>query len=120
MTLGEVTRLLALAAGFDRRTVGESDARAWHVLLADVKFGDAQTALYEHFRTSTDWLMPAHILDGVRRIRRARLDAYGTYLPSPEVADDLETQRRVMKMVADGEPVPPELEDRPRPREIGS
>lgn len=78
MNLVEVTALLTKMAVFDRRTIGESDVRAWHeVLDPDMPLSDALDAVTEHRGQSADWIMPNHINDRVRRIRRDRLRSAG-------------------------------------------
>lgn len=77
MNLAEASAVLAKAAAFDRRTVGEADILAWHDALGDLPAADCLAAVTEHYRESTDWLMPAHVrriadtLDRARR-RKAR------------------------------------------------
>lgn len=61
MTRSETAQLLARIQAFDRRTVGEADVIAWHVALHDLQLGDTIHAVVAHFRTSTDWCLPAHI-----------------------------------------------------------
>lgn len=74
MTLAETADLLSLAAGIDQRTIGESDVRAWQMLLADIDFAAAANALRDHYRTTTRRVMPADI---VQRVRPAA--TYDTY-----------------------------------------
>lgn len=74
MNLQETAVLLALAASFDRRNIGEADVRAWHQVLADVDLDDAKTAVTDHYGQTTDWLMPAHIRTRVKALRAARID----------------------------------------------
>lgn len=80
MNLEQAAVVLSKAAGYDRRTIGEADVRAWHEALTDIPIGDALEAVARHYRAGTDWLMPAHIrrhaaeIDLERR-RTARLAA---------------------------------------------
>jgi hypothetical protein len=69
MNRSETATLLALAAARDRRTIGETDVLAWTEDLGDIAFVEARAALTRHFRTSTKYLMPAHIVEIVRDIR---------------------------------------------------
>lgn len=57
----ETARILAWAAAFDRRTIGEADVLAWCEALDGVSVDDALAAVTEHYRSSTGWLMPAHV-----------------------------------------------------------
>lgn len=84
MTLEEAIDLLALAAAFDRRTIGEADAVAWHAALGDLGFGDAQAAVIGHYRESRDWIMPADVRNRVRAMRRERLAR--EVVPAPDHA----------------------------------
>jgi hypothetical protein len=80
MTADEVRELLSVAAGYDLRTVGQSDVDAWVLALQDLRIprlslGECVDAVILHYQTSTDRIMPAHILDRVRRERQAALAA---------------------------------------------
>lgn len=78
MNYAETARLLAAASSVDRRQLDDATVATWHAILGDLDAGDALEALRRHFAQSTDWLMPAHIRDGVRAIRdqrRAREEA---------------------------------------------
>lgn len=77
MTRDEVIELLSFAQAIDRRNVGDAETAAWSVMLADTDATDAATVVRKHFQTSTEWLMPVHIVQGVRDLERARLDAFG-------------------------------------------
>jgi hypothetical protein len=71
MNRAEVARLLALAAAYDRRTVGDADIAAWAAALADIPASDAENAVLRHFRESDAFLMPVH----VRRLVKADREA---------------------------------------------
>ena len=88
MTLEETVDLLTAAAAFDRRTVGEADAIAWHAAIGDLRFEDCRTAVVAHYTETTDWLMPAHVREGVRKIRDQRLRETEIPPPPREIADD--------------------------------
>lgn len=66
MTLSETADLLSIAAAIDKRTLGESDVRAWQMVLDDVPFEAAREALRAHYRETTKHAMPADI---VRRVK---------------------------------------------------
>jgi hypothetical protein len=61
MNRAETAELLSLAASYDRRTIGEADVHAWHAALGHYEFDDCRDALIEHYRSSTEWVLPAHI-----------------------------------------------------------
>ncbi len=74
MTPQETSAVLAMIGTYDRREFTPTDVRAWHAAWDQaLTFEDARHAVTEHYRTSTDWLMPAHI----NRIAKARRDDRG-------------------------------------------
>lgn len=83
MTPAEAATILALCSAYDRRTVGEADARAWSQALDDIDHGDAQEAVVRHYRTRRDWIMPADVRQAVGEIRGERIRNYGQFLPRP-------------------------------------
>lgn len=70
MNKTEVAKLLTLVSTFDSRTVGIDTVEAWHSILVDVDLQDAVTVVRNHFATSTDYLMPAHIVTASRRMSK--------------------------------------------------
>lgn len=66
MNTEEAFRLLILASARDGRTVSERSAAVWAGDLHDITYDDAEAAAREHYRLSTEFLMPAHIIRGVR------------------------------------------------------
>ena len=79
MKRSEAALLLAKISAYDRRTVGDADIEAWaEVLPEDMPLADALDAVRDHFRSSTEFLMPLHLIDAVRSIRQGRLRAAGT------------------------------------------
>lgn len=116
MNASEAAALLAMMAAYDRRTIGESDALAWSQALHDINFADAQFVVNEHYRTSSDWLMPVHVVSAVRRLRRDRLERT---LPMPDADPDdvqawLAECRADIHAIADGQEITKrnELEER--------
>lgn len=103
MTPSEIATVLAKAAAYDRRTVGRADVAAWHEVLADIDLPDALTAVSAHYRTSAEWLQPAHIRSHVRDLhatRRGRERASAPLaLPSRYETDD-ERDRRIAAGIA--------------------
>lgn len=88
MTPAEAATVLAVAAAFDNRTVGDADAQAWAAVLSDISPDEAVAAVARHYRDSRDWLMPVD----VRRIalaqrRETRLSAPQP-VPPRELADE--------------------------------
>jgi len=70
MTLDETIDLLATCAAYDRRTVGKSDAVAWHAVMRDLPFEYAQEAVFAHYSESREFIMPADVRTRVKRKQR--------------------------------------------------
>lgn len=68
----EAFKLLTLASARDGRTVSQSVAKVWSEDLRHIDFADAVEGLAIHYRESTDWLLPAHVVRCVRRVKDAR------------------------------------------------
>lgn len=62
MRKSQVADVLTLAASFDARTVGNADVEAWFLAIGDLDFEETMAAVIEHYKTSTDRLMPAHLI----------------------------------------------------------
>ncbi|QBI56853.1 hypothetical protein [Streptomonospora litoralis] len=108
MKKSEVSLLLATAAAYDRRTSGDADVKSWHAAIGDLdSFDDANQAVIDHYAFSTEWLKPAHVRAGVRRIRAARLANVDRALPAadPDARDYTQALREQIKAVADGRQV---------------
>jgi hypothetical protein len=88
MTIDEVVDLLTTAAAYDRRTVGEADAIAWHAAIGDLPFEDSRAAVVAHYRESREWLMPADVRQRVKEARRERILDAGIPAPPPELGPD--------------------------------
>lgn len=69
MDLREAFQLLTLASARDGRTVDKEVASVWAEDLRHVNIADAVEAATMHYRESTAWLMPNHVIANVRRIR---------------------------------------------------
>lgn len=91
-TQSEAARILAYAAASDNRTVTEAAALAWSRQLAHyVTFEDAAVAIDQHYARTRDFVMPADVNAGVKRLRVARIDS----APFGEIPDGLsEPQHR--------------------------
>lgn len=64
----ETGKLLTFISGLDNRKLSKETILAWHQLLGDVHFEDALEAARQHYRDSRDWLMPADLVQGAKRI----------------------------------------------------
>lgn len=108
MNVVEAGKLLALASGFDNRTVTVEIAQLWHEVLEFVNYEDAQEALKEHFKTSGEYLMPFHIVQGSMRARdrRERLERISRpALPRPLITLDKAKFDRDVKAAIEAERV---------------
>jgi hypothetical protein len=111
MNQQEAAALLAIAAAFDNRKPDPDAATAWSHALWDVRFEDAREAAVQHYRTSSEWLMPKMVLSEVKRLRALRIKEHGDVYVPPEIDPDdtaayqhyLRTARQA---IADGEPLP--------------
>jgi hypothetical protein len=82
----EMGELLASAAIYDNRTVGDADILAWMRAIGDLPYGDADAAVAAHYGETTDRLMPAHVRTRVRSARRDRLER--AVVPAPDTDPD--------------------------------
>lgn len=64
MTILEVGKVLAVAAAFDQRTVGEVDIDAWNEVIGGMDFEVARKAVISWYTRRRDRVMPADILAG--------------------------------------------------------
>lgn len=85
MTPADAARLLALAAAYDRRTVGEAEATAWADALDGLGTTECAEAIRSHYRESTAWLMPAHVRD---RVKAKRKSLVGRHVDVSEIEVD--------------------------------
>lgn len=67
-----MAKLLTVAASYDNRVVARETITAWYQLLQGYSYEEAVAALLRHFESSTEYLMPAHIISGIRSKRGYR------------------------------------------------
>lgn len=129
MTPSEAAKLLAAVAAFDKRTIGEVDARAWAAALHDIPLDDdAFTAVARYFGTppkdgeARRWLEPHHVKTMRRKIREERIEAANAFYdgnPDESPEDFVTRRRRQLQAAADGrldpQPVRYALEGPPHP-----
>ena len=112
MTPSETAILLAMAAAFDSRTVGETDVMAWHAVLEDLPLEDCEAAVLAWYREHRERLMPSDVRHAVKAIRRDRIERDGGTEPPDADPDDvvayLAAFREGRRRAADGT-------ERPRP-----
>lgn len=113
MNFADTGKLLAFIGAVDRRIPGDAEIAAWQELLAEVEIlDDALEAVREHRRTSTEWIQPAHVLRGVKKIQATRLKI----LDDPEAFPNdvngvsyLDEKRALHRAVADGRMGPADI-----------
>ena len=76
MNIKETGMVLAFVSLIDNRAVSEESILAWHELLKEVEFEDAKDAVTDHFKTSTEYIRPAHIIQGARMVKMDRKKEY--------------------------------------------
>jgi hypothetical protein len=106
VTPADAAELLTLAAAFDRRTVGEADARAWAAALNAMPLDDdARAAIGRHYAETDKWLTPAHVRQQRAKIRAARIEQANVFddgRPDETPAQYLARRRALDRAIADG------------------
>ncbi|PSL02872.1 hypothetical protein CLV30_109180 [Haloactinopolyspora alba] len=92
MKPSEVSDLLEMAAATDRRKVGMADVEAWHAIITealgeDAPFDDARKAVVQHYGATHEYLMPIHVVEYVRRLRKTRRWKIPMPQAPPELVD---------------------------------
>lgn len=115
MNTSDAAALLTVAAAFDNRKPDADTASAWATALDGLNPADCRDAILNHYRRSSEWLMPATVRKEVHRIRRERVERAGVLTVPAEIeaiADADEFDRayrnwlgRATERVANGEPV---------------
>ena len=105
MTPTEAAALLTIAAAYDNRKPDADQAKAWAMALDGLGFEDCRDVVVEHYRKSREWLMPADVFAGVRRIRYERIERFGYITPPPELdfAEEQAYIKHIRERVAAGE-----------------
>lgn len=73
MNLDETNRLLTVLQQIDKRIIDDPTVIVWQELLHDLPLDDCVRAATGHYRESTEYLMPVHIVAGARAIQRERI-----------------------------------------------
>ena len=105
MTPAQAAALLTIAASFDNRKPDADQAKAWALALDGLGFEDCRQVVVEHYRKTRDWLMPADVFNGVRRLRYERIERFGYITPPPELdfAEEQAYIKHIRERVAAGE-----------------
>lgn len=111
MNESDAAVVLSLCATFDRRTVGRADATAWARVLEDVSVEDACAAVDDWYSTRRDWIMPADVIAGAKRIRDRRIGAQRRAALDAEIAaenpGEIANRERPLLALMSGSPVKP-------------
>lgn len=122
MTPAEAQVLLGMASTFDNRKVDETGdaARAWAAALDGLRFEDCRLAIIDHFKTSTEYLMPAMIRVAVRRMRASRIEDHPPLTPPPDlgVIETNEWLGQQRTRIANGEQIDPATYGELKPRHL--
>lgn len=106
MNATETGQLLAFAALYDNRKVGDPDVVAWLEAIGDLPYPDARSAVAAHYGQSTERIMPGHVRTRVKAMRRERLERDPVAPPPAELTDDpgkyREALRGTIRRIADG------------------
>lgn len=106
MNPAEAQSLLTIAAAFDNRKPDADAARAWAAALDGLPFIDCRDAIVKHYRNSSDWLMPGHVIAAVKQVRAKRIADAGHLLIPPAGLTEPEERAwlgAARRRVADGE-----------------
>lgn len=63
MTEPETRMILSQVSAVDNRRLTDAVVMMWYTIFAGYTYGEVKWAVLQHFRTSTDYLMPAHITE---------------------------------------------------------
>ena len=72
MNKQEVGKVLAKIQIVDNRQVDALTISEWYDVLEPFKFDDAVKAVTMHRRRSADYMQPAHVVEGIRRLHAAQ------------------------------------------------
>lgn len=81
MNVDQVTALLARIQVLDNRQVDQLTIEAWTPLMSRLDYAEAVEAVNIHFRTTSEYLQPAHIVAGVKRLKGSAQPAPFSSLP---------------------------------------
>lgn len=79
MNTADAAKLLTKCAAFDNRQPSREAAMAWAEALtsAHITLEDASAAITAHYRESTDFIQPAHVIRLAKAARKLRIAAAG-------------------------------------------
>ena len=83
MLESEAFKLLTLASARDGRAVTQAHAKVWVEDLGQLEYLEAAGAMKLHYQESDKWILPAHIIANVKRVRELRAREQRRRLPLP-------------------------------------
>lgn len=89
--------VLAVAAAFDNRTVGDADCIAWYRAIGHLNQQEVEEAIIAHYTETTDRIMPAHVLARVSKIRALRLAHAGPEAVPDADPDDIPAYQAALR-----------------------
>lgn len=95
----EVIDVLAKAAAFDSRKVGEVDVLAWHEVIGRYEVREALEAVTRHYSETRERLMPADLIKHIKAIReeQRRVEKHSAPLALPSRYEDDEMRNLRIK-----------------------
>ncbi len=63
MTEAETRMILSQVSAVDNRRLTDAVVMMWFTIFAGYSYGEVKWAALQHFRTSTEYLMPAHLVE---------------------------------------------------------
>lgn len=97
MNAEETGKILGLAALVDNRKVDVPVIVAWHQMIGDLPYADAEQAVRDHYATSRERIMPADIRERVSVVRSERLRINPVPAPPAEILDDPVAYRAALR-----------------------
>jgi hypothetical protein len=101
LTRSQIIDLLSAAMSYDNRNVSDAHIYAWREASRRGRWSyeDALEALHDHYAESTQYVMPAHITERIRTMRRQRFETETAALESGEV--NIASAEKVRRWVAE-------------------
>lgn len=110
MNITQTGQVLTTIQAYTNRNVDAATIQAWHVLLEPYGVEDCLLAVQDHYRVTSDWLMPSDLIGRVRAIRGERLAKFqqALRLSDADEQDAIESgtyrvrQAQLQSLAADG------------------
>lgn len=96
MNFQETGNLLATIQVYDNRKVDQATIGAWQKLLSEYNSADCLQALEQYYSQNREWIMPSDIINRVKEIQQARLNAFHTHPLQLREDDELDNERNIL------------------------